>query len=134
MAAWEDVRELALSLPGTSESTVYGGMSWNVSKKFFCWERPLRKKDLEKLGESAPTGPILAVHVEDLGEKEFLLQLDHETYFTTPHFDGYAIVLIKLDMIGKSDLKNCITRAWLTRAPKRLVSEFLKSNPQWARS
>jgi hypothetical protein len=109
-------------------------MSWNVGKNFFCWERPLRKKDLEKLGESAPTGPILAVQVEDLGEKEFLLQLDFDTYFTTSHFDGYAIVLIKLDKIGKSDLKNCITRAWLTRAPKRLVKEFLKANPQRARS
>jgi hypothetical protein len=63
-------------------------------------DRPGLARDLSDLGERAPSGPILAVRVEDLGVKEALLQDDPETFFTTPHFDDYAAVLIRLDRIS----------------------------------
>ena len=59
MAGWEDVRQIALGLPETSEGTSWGNASWRVRDKLFVWERPLRKGDLEALGADAPTGSIL---------------------------------------------------------------------------
>jgi hypothetical protein len=89
------------------------------------WERPLRKPDLQALGDAAPEGPILGVRVEHLGAKEALLADDPEVFFTTPHFDGYAAVLVRLDRIAIDELREVIVEAWLTRAPKRLAQSYL---------
>jgi hypothetical protein len=89
------------------------------------WERPLRKPDLQALGDAAPEGPILGVRVEHLGAKEALLTDDPEVFFTTPHFDGYAAVLVRLDRIAIDELREVIVEAWLTRAPKRLAQSYL---------
>ena len=59
-----------------------------VNKKFFVWERPLRKSDLAALGDAAPKGAILGVRTADLEMKEALLRSDPLAVFTTPHFDG----------------------------------------------
>lgn len=96
-----------------------------MKDKGFVWERPLRRFDLEALGDAAPTGPILGARVEHLGAKEALLADASEIYFTTPHFDGYPAVLVRLDAIGLEDLDEVITEAWLARAPKRLVTAYL---------
>lgn len=126
MAQWDDVRRIALALPETSERPAYGNTAWRVRDKIFVWERPLRAKEASELGESAPSGPILAVRVEDLGTKEALLQDNPETFFTTPHFDDYATVLIRLDRISAEELNELIVEAWLCRAPKRLAKEYLE--------
>ena len=89
MASWNDVREIALALPGTDERPSRGNAFWRVKGKGFVWERPLRGTDREALGDAAPDGPILGVRVEHLGAKEALIQDDPELYFTIPHFDGY---------------------------------------------
>ena len=68
------------------------------------WERPLRKADLRALGDAAPEGPILGAKVEHLGAREALLQSEPGVYFTTPHFDGHAIVLVRLGEIGAGDV------------------------------
>lgn len=102
VATWEDVRRIALALPGTSEGVSYGNLSWRVRDKGFVWERPLRRSDLEALGPAAPDGPILGVRVADVGVKAALLADDPDVYFTTPHFDGYAAVLVRLDRIGST--------------------------------
>ena len=127
MADWDDVRRIALALPETSERPAYGNTAWRVRDKIFVWERPLRPKEVADLGEGAPSGPILAVRVEDLGVKEALLQGDPKTFFTTPHFEGYAAVLIRLDRISAEELNELIVEAWLCRAPKRLAKEYLES-------
>ena len=127
MATWDDVSRLALALPQTSESTSYGNRAWKVKDKGFVWERPLRKSDLEALDDDAPDGPILGARVEHLGAKEALLQDDPGVFFTTPHFDGYPAILIRLDAIGLGDLEEVVVEAWLARAPKRLVDEYLAS-------
>ena len=131
MATWKDVSRLALTLPDAAEGTTYGGnRAWTVRKKLFLWERPLRKSDLEALGDAAPDGPILGARVEHLIAKEALLADDSGVFFTTPHFDGYPAVLIRLPEIDLDLLEEVATEAWLTRAPKRLVREFMAARDE----
>jgi hypothetical protein len=125
MAGWDDVRRIALALPETSEQTSRDLASWRVRDKGFVWERPLRAADLRALGDRAPTGPILGARVEHLIAKEALLADDPEVFFTTPHFDGYPAVLVRLDKIPVGDLEEVIVEAWLARAPKRLAREYV---------
>jgi hypothetical protein len=127
MATWDDVRRIALDLAETSERLNGGMMQWRVKEKLLTWERPLRRADYEALGDAAPEGSILAVWVDDLGVKEALLSDDPAVFFTTPHFDGYAIVLIRLEKIPVPELEELIIEAWLDRAPKRVVNEYLKA-------
>lgn len=125
MATWDDVRRLALALPETSEGLAYGGAAWSVRKKLVVWERPLRKADLAALGDAAPSGPVLGAYVEHVGAKEALLATEPDVFFTTPHFDGQAIVLVRLDSIGLDELEEVVVEAWLARAPARLARAYL---------
>lgn len=125
MASWDDVRRVALALPETGERLSRELRQWRVRDKLFVWERPLRRADLEALGDEAPDGPILGARVEHLGAKEALLADASRLYFTTPHFDGYAAILVRLDAIGAQDLDELIVEAWLARAPKRLAEAYL---------
>jgi hypothetical protein len=126
VADWEDVRRIAMALPQTSERPSHGNAFWRVKDKGFVWERPLRTSDLQALGDAAPTGPILGVRVEHLGAKEALLAAEPEIYFTTPHFDGYPAVLVRLERISVGELDELITEAWLARAPKRVAAAYLE--------
>jgi hypothetical protein len=125
MATWDDVRQIALGLPEAEERLSRDTRQWRVKDKLFVWERPLRRSDLEALGDAAPTGPILGVRTEHLVAKEAILQSDPAVFFTTPHFDGYPAVLVQLDRIGVDELREVIVEAWLARAPKRLADAFL---------
>lgn len=126
MAIWDDVHRIALGLPETVERESHHGVrEWRVRDKLFCWERPLRRTDLAALGDAAPAAPPLAAYVPDLAAKEALLAAESEVYFTTPHFDGYRIVLVRLDRIDVAALEELLTEAWLDRAPKRLAKEYL---------
>ncbi|MBF5029070.1 MULTISPECIES: MmcQ/YjbR family DNA-binding protein [unclassified Micromonospora] len=123
MATWDDVRRIALALPETTERPTYDqAPAWRVRDKSFVWERPLRRGELESLGDAAPDGPILGARVPDLGAKEALIADDPAVYFTTPHFDGYPAVLVRLDRIGVDELTELVTEAWYARAPKRLAT------------
>jgi hypothetical protein len=125
VATWEDVSRLALALPETTESTTRGNRAWKVREKSFVWERPLRKSDLQALGSNAPQGPILGARVEHLIAKEALLADDPGVFFTTPHFDGYPAVLIRLDRIRLEILQEVLAEAWLSRAPKSVAKAYL---------
>src|SRR5262249_24026711 len=125
MATWEDVRRIALALPETTPRERGGHDQWLVKDKGFAWERPLRKADLAALGAAAPDGPVLAAHVPDLGAKEALLADDATVYFTTPHFNGYPAILVRLEVINEADLTELLVEAWLARAPKRLAATYL---------
>ncbi|MFJ6954941.1 MmcQ/YjbR family DNA-binding protein [Micromonospora aurantiaca (nom. illeg.)] len=123
MATWEDVRRIALGLPETTERPTYDeAPAWRVRDKSFVWERPLRRGELDALGDAAPDGPILGARVPDLGAKEALIADDPDVYFTTPHFDGYPAVLVRLDRIDVDELTELVTEAWYARAPKRLAT------------
>ena len=121
MATWEDVRRIAAGLPETVEEPE---RQWRIRKKLIAWERPLRKSDLEALGDGAPTGDILGIRVCDEQDKHALIAGDPGVFFTTPHFDGYPIVLARLEATGVGLLEELVTDAWRDRAPKRLVAAF----------
>ena len=121
----EEARRLALALPETGERESRGLAQWRVKDKLFVWERPLRRSDLEALGDAAPDGPILGARVEHLIAKEALLQDNPDVFFTTPHFDGYPAVLVRLERIGAEDLEEVVVEAWLARAPERLARTYL---------
>ena len=127
MATWDDVRRLALALPETSEDESRELRSWRVRKKTFVWERPLRPSDLRALGDAAPKGPILGARVEHLVAKEALLADNSGVFFTTPHFDGYPAILVRLDEITVEDLEEVVVEAWLVQAPKRLAKQYVET-------
>jgi hypothetical protein len=125
MADWKQVRRIALGLPETSEQRKHGHPAWCVRDVSFAWERPLRASDILALGKNAPKGPILAVRVEHLLAKEARLAAAQKTCFTTPHFDGYPSVLVRLDKIAVAELSDLIVEAWLARAPRTLARQYL---------
>jgi hypothetical protein len=129
MATWADVERLAMAMPQATarESGHDGHREWRVRNKLFAWERPLRKGDLEALGADAPTGDILGVRTPDEGAKFALVADDPDIYFTTPHFNGYPAVLIKLERIPVDELREAIVESWLTQVTKRMAQEYRSS-------
>ena len=126
----EDVRELALGLPhvtvvnGARDNPVYqvGGRSFI----FFRTPRPdaINAETGERLRD------MIVFWVESEADKHALVQDPNTPFFTTPHFDGYPTVLVRLDRIGVEDLDEVVTEAWLARAPRRLVERYLEEgNP-----
>ena len=125
MATWDDVRRLALALPETAEIADKIGAVWVVKGKRFVWERPLRKSDIDALGADAPAGDILCASVADNDTKLALVASEPGIFFTTPHFDGYPAVLIRLADIDPGFLAEVVTDAWISRAPKRLAAALV---------
>jgi hypothetical protein len=124
MLTWDDVGRACLALPETTEPASPDGLrSWRVRTKTFVWERPLRKRDLAELGDTAPSGPVLAAHVPDEGAKRALIADEPDVYFTTHHFDGYPAVLCRLEQLDAPSLTELVAEAWACRAPRRLVGE-----------
>ncbi len=124
MATWDDVSRLAEALPEV-ERDDGRTRRWRVRNKPVVWERPLRAADLAALGDAAPDGDILGASVPDEGVKHALIADSPEIYFTTPHFDGYPAVLVRLQAIGVDELNELTTEAWLAQAPRKLVKGFL---------
>ena len=123
MATWDDVARACLALPETTEQPSYGkARSWRVKDKAFVWERPLRQKDLAELGAAAPPGAVLGAYVPDEGAKAALIAEEPDVYFTTTHFDGYPMVLCRLDRLDAQALTELVGEAWACRAPKRLLA------------
>jgi hypothetical protein len=123
MTSLDDVARVCLALPETSEVTSRGSRQWRVRDKLFVWERPLRSRDLDELGDAAPSGPVLGARVPDEGAKAALIADDPRTFFTTSHFDGYPAVLCRLDVLTEQDLRELAAEAWACRAPRRLLAE-----------
>ncbi|HEX4778218.1 MAG TPA: MmcQ/YjbR family DNA-binding protein [Acidimicrobiia bacterium] len=126
MMTIDDARRIALELPEVTEGERHGNRTWFAGKKAFAWERPFSKADLKRFGDvTPPDGEILAVSVSDLGEKDAVLAAHPKSFFTIPHFDGYAAVLVRMNKVTKRDLREAIVDAWLTVAPAKLADEYL---------
>ncbi|GAB4084806.1 MmcQ/YjbR family DNA-binding protein [Myceligenerans cantabricum] len=122
MATYEDVARLVADLPETTEGTRYRGRSWFVAGTAFAWERSFSKADIKRFGdEPVPTGPILAVTVDDLGEKDAVLAAGRPGLFTIQHFDGFPAVLVQLDVVADEHLAEALQDAWLSKAPDDLA-------------
>jgi hypothetical protein len=127
MATMDDVAALALAFPEVVEGERHGNLTWFVAGKAFAWDRPFSKADVKRFGDTIPpAGPILALRVADLAEKEAVLAASHKGVFTIPHFDGFAAILVRLETVSKRTLRDAITDAWLACAPARLADDYLK--------
>jgi len=124
-----DLDELALAMPqATKEVSEDGRPSYLVHDKVFCFHRGPRRDAVDpKTGERLED--VLMFRVEDLNVKELLLSDDRGVFFTTPHFDGYSAILVRIPSLAKLDrdeLEDLVAEAWLTRAQKRVASAWLR--------
>jgi hypothetical protein len=132
MATWyertmtlDDAGGFAGSLPGVVVGTKWGMRTWMVGDRGFAWQRPLRKADIKRFGdETPPAGDIFAVKVENLDAKDALLAIAPPGFFTIPHFDGYAAVLIALRAARAADVRAAIVDAWRTVASPAMVAKL----------
>ena len=123
-----DLDELALGLPQTTKEVSEDGRpSYLVHGKRFCLQRSRRPDAIDpETGERLDD--VLMFRVEDLDVKELILADDRSIYFTTPHFNGYPAVLVRIPDLAKLDreeLFDLVAEAWLTRAQKRVAKAWL---------
>ncbi|HEX5857524.1 MAG TPA: hypothetical protein VFY91_05385 [Microbacterium sp.] len=133
MVTLDEVREVAMALPGTLESpdTQNDGSQWRVPAGRFVWERPLRPRDIDDLtaaGRPVPEGEIIAVRTDGLEVRRALVESFPEVFFVVPHFEGYPAVLVRLDAIDVEQLREVVADAWLVKAPKRVAAKWLADN------
>ena len=118
MATQRDVRRIALSLPGTSEDP--GEFRFLVEGKMFVWLWPER---VAPKRARVPNPDVIVVRVGNDIDKQVMLAMDPKVFFTEPHYDGYAAVLVRLPLVGLDLLKDVVTEAWRCRASKRLQAQ-----------
>jgi hypothetical protein len=129
------VDKLARSLPGVTVGLKWGKRTWIVAEKGFAWQRPFSKADLERFGdETPPSGEILAVRVADLDAKDALLAIAPPGFFTIPHFNGYAAVLIELRRARAADVRAAIRDAHRAVASSRKTTSSRSSRRSASRS
>jgi hypothetical protein len=123
----KDLDTLALAMPGASKEIEDGRPIYKVHGKMFCFHRGRRPDALDpETGERL--ADVLVFRVADLGVKELLLSDSRGVYFTTPHWNGYSAVLMRIPRLAeleREELRDLVEEAWLTRAPKRLAKEWL---------
>jgi hypothetical protein len=128
MATMADLDEFALAMPQTTkELSDDGRPTYLVHGKFFCFHRGRRRDAIDPhTGERLDD--VLVFRVADLGVKELMLADERRIFFTTPHWDGYSAVLVRIPDLARLDreeLEDAVVEAWLTRARKRVAKAWL---------
>ena len=131
MTTMKDLDELALAMPKTTkELSEDGRPSYHVHGKLFCLHRGRRRDAIDpQTGERLDD--VLMFRVADVGVKELLLADARGLFFTTPHFDGYAAVLLRipdLAQVDRNELEELVIEAWLSRAQKRVAKAWLREH------
>jgi hypothetical protein len=128
MATMVDLDELALAMPQTTkELSDDGRPTYLVHGKFFCFHRS-RRRDAIDPDTGERLDDVLVFRVADVGVKELMLADERKIFFTTPHWDGYSAVLIRIPDLARLDrdeLEDAVVEAWLTRAQKRVAKAWL---------
>lgn len=118
------VSRIVATLPAVASEERRGSAAWSVGGKVFAWLRPFSKADIRRFGDDpVPPGPILAVRVADLADKEAVLEGGSDALFTIPHFAGYPAILIDLDRVAEAELRGALVDGWLACAPTALARE-----------
>ena len=121
MANQNDVRRIALALPGAREAA--GRFAFSVENKGkdkgFAWawnERVHPKKP------RVPRADVLAVRVANEADKLALLDGDPEKFFTEPHYDGFPAVLVRLPEVTVAELRQLLGEAYRCQAPREAAA------------
>ena len=132
MQTFDDVARLTAELPEVTEgvdSHRHGHRTWVVGGKAFAWERPFSKADIKRYGDQTPPdGPILAIRTADLAEKEAILAVGQDAFFTIPHFNGYSAYLVQLDRVSAEVLREALVDGWLACAPPALADRYAEGS------
>jgi hypothetical protein len=124
----KDVDELALAMPQATRAVADDGRpTYLVHGKMFCFHRG-RRPDAVDAVTGERLDDVFVFRVEDLDVKELLLADARGLFFTTPHWNGYAAVLVRipeLERLDRDELRELVIDAWLTRAQKRVAKAWL---------
>jgi hypothetical protein len=131
MTTMADLDELALAMPHTTKEVSDDGRpAYFVHGKLFCCHRG-RRRDAVDPHTGERLDDVLMFRVADLGVKDLLLADDRAVFFTTPHFDGYPAVLLRIPDLARLDrdeLRDMVVEAWLTKAQKRVAKAWLEQH------
>jgi hypothetical protein len=124
MATQDDVRRIALTLPQTAEDP--DSFSFNVAGKAYVWAW---RERIEPKKARVPSNEVVAIRVAHELEKEALIDMDPDVFFTEPHYNGYPAILVRLEPVDLAMLEKLLSDAWRIRAPRKLLRE-LEAGPR----
>ncbi len=126
MPTLADVERLCTALPQVHEGTTFGNRAWFVEKAVFCWVRPFSKADLRRFGDDpVPSGDIVGLRTEDLGERDAILAEGVPGLFTIEHLARHPGFLVQLEVVDPVRLETAVEDAWLARASTTLGRSYL---------
>jgi len=119
MPTQDDVRRIVLALPHTTEDE--SDFRFGVAGKAIAW---VWLERIEPTKARVPNAQVVAIRVAHDSDKEPLIEMDPDAFFTEPHYNGFPAILVRLAAVDLELLEKLLTDAWRIQAPRRLVREF----------